>query len=245
MDWTYFYAEGMPFVKAYSWPHFAYLAACALLIALTVIFRKKLYAHRKGVAIAAAVISIFQQVVLLYGWNFAIAANYWEDGLPLHMCRVACISGVIFLFGKNHKVMDIMFSFGIFAMVSLFYPSGVYHFLHISGISYMINHILTVLIVLFAALCYDWRPSWKGFLRSVVAFTVFMPCAMIANAIIPKANYFYLTDRPFGFLMPIPLYIYAPFIYFFVIACFALIHFIVIELLKRFVKTKEKQELLV
>ncbi len=244
MNLEYFYAEGMPFVKAYSWPHLAYLAVCALLIFLTVYYRKVLFKHRERIAIIAECISIFQQVFLLYGWSFMVAANYWEDGLPLHMCRVACICGVIFLFNKNHKVMDIMFSFGIFALVSLFYPAGVYHFLHISGISYMINHILTVLIVLFAALCYDWRPSWKGFWRSVIAFSIFMPLTMTANAIIPKANYFYLTDRPFAFLMPIPLYIYAPFIYFFVIGCFALIHFIMIELIKRFVKTDRKQEVL-
>ncbi len=236
MNWEYFYAEGAPYVKAYSWPHLAYLSVCALLIFGIIYFRKQIAAKKETIGRVFLWISLFQQVVLLYGWNLFVANSFIEDGLPLHMCRVACIAGVIYLISKNNKIMDIMFSFGIFALVSLFYPSGVYHFLHMEGISYMINHILTVLIVIFAAICYGWCPSWQGFKRSVVVFTVFMPLTMIANAIIPDSNYFYLTERPFAFLMPIPLYIYAPFIYFFVIGCFALIHFIVIELVKRFAK---------
>lgn len=97
--------------------------------------------------------------------------------------------------------MDVIFHFSIYALISFFYPLDVHHFGHIGGISYMINHLVTVLIPVYAAIAYGWCPNWKSWARASAAFTVYLPVAVIANKL-TGGNYFYLVERPFWHSAP-------------------------------------------
>lgn len=116
--------------------------------------------------------------------------------MPLHLCRISSILTLVFLKTKNKKLLDIIFYFSLFAIGSLFYPKDVYHFMHINGISYMINHLITVAMPVFVYIAYDWRPSFKGLKSACLWFSIYLVFIYWLNPII-GGNYFYLVNRPF------------------------------------------------
>ncbi len=220
MDWSFFYSTQAPFVKMYSAEHVAYLVFCAAAVFWFIRSRNHICAHRRRTAKIFLGVMAFQQVFLLYGW-YALATDvFWSEGLPLHLCRVASLLTIVFLLTENTKVLDVVFYFSIFALISLFYPMNVYHFAHVSGLSYMINHLITVLIPIFGFVAYGWRPSWAGCRRAIIAFTVYFPAALVANAL-TGGNYFYMTDRPF--LKSIPLWLFASLAYLVTVAGFTIV----------------------
>lgn len=206
MDWSYFFAKDAPFVAPYSWPHIAFLAAAALIVFLFIKNRGAIRKNRDKVVRAFLLVLLFQQMVLLYGW-YAVATGFDPSvSLPLHICRVASLLTIVWLVTKRRVFLDIVCYFSVFALISLFYPKNVYHFAHMNGISYMVNHIVTVLIPIFGIVAYGWRPTWRSFRNAALAFLAYFAVALLLNALIPNANYFYQTDRPFWGAMPAPLF---------------------------------------
>ncbi len=185
-----------PFVQILGVSHLMYLAFC---IITTVLFIKNYRWVRKNSEILRRVffgLLAFQQVFLLYGWYFFATDVFLSEGLPLHMCRVASALTLVFLITKSTVALDVLSYFSIFALISLFYPLEVYNFTHISGFSYMINHIITVLIPIFAVIAFNWYPCWRSYRRAVIGFTIYFAVALAANYF-TGGNYFYQTSRPF------------------------------------------------
>ncbi len=190
-----------PFVELYSLEHILYLLFCFAAVYLLIRFRKGIREKRDTVSKIFLGILLFQQIFLLYGWYYLFHEDFLAEGLPLQMCRVSSLLTIFFLITKNTKFMDVVFYFSIYALISLFYPQEVYHFCHVNGLSYMINHLITVLMPIFGAIAYGWRPTWKSFFRACGAFTVYLPVAIIVNQF-TNGNYFYLERRPFFHDMP-------------------------------------------
>ena len=201
-----FYSADAPYVKLYSLEHVLYLLFCAAAVYMFVKKRSAVQANRDRIAKVLLGVLLFQQIFLLYGWYLLFSDDFLSEGLPLHLCRISSLLSVWYLIRKDNRVLDVIFYFSIYALTSLFYPMNVYHFAHINGISYMINHLLTVLIPVFGAIAYQWRPGWKGFLRAGCAFTAYLPCAIVANSL-TGGNYFYLNQRPFWNSLPAWMFI--------------------------------------
>ena len=191
-----FYSPDAPYVRIYSIEHVLYLLVCFAVVFLFVKNRETIREKRNAVAKVFLSILAFQQVFLLYGW-YALATDvFWSEGLPLQLCRISSLLTMWFLIKRDNRIMDVIFYFSIYALISLFYPLSVYNFVHVSGISYMINHLITVLIPIFGAIAFGWKPDWKSFRRAAAAFTMYLPLAILANRL-TGGNYFYLTQRPF------------------------------------------------
>ncbi len=206
MDMEYFYSENAPYVDVLSPPHLLYLLFCGVVIFHFVRSHKTIRQHREKVGKIMLGIILFQQIFLMYGWYLLTSSDLLKNALPLEMCRVSTILTIFFLITKDNRFMDVIFYFSIYALASLFYPKNVYHFLHVNGISYMINHLMTVLAPIFGAIAYGWKPSWKAFTRAAIAFTVFLPVVIVVNHF-TGGNYFYLVDRPFWSAMPAGLFV--------------------------------------
>ncbi len=196
MPLEYYYSENAPYVDVLSLPHLLYLAFCAVTIVLFVRNHKVIRKNRDRVGKVMLGIILFQQIFLMYGWYLLTSTDLLKNALPLEMCRVSSILTILFLITKDKRYMDVIFYFSIFALCSLFYPKNVYHFLHVNGLSYMINHLMTVLTPIFGAIAYGWRPSWKAFFRAAAAFSIFLPVVLVVNHF-TGGNYFYQVDRPF------------------------------------------------
>ncbi len=235
MQLDHYFAIDAPYVKILSAEHLLFLAACALIVALFIRFRKPIRLHRDRVGKVMLGIILFQQIFLMYGWYLFATDDLLRQALPLEMCRVSSILTILFLITKDKRFMDVIFYFSIFALCSLFYPKNVYHFAHINGVSYMINHLMTVLTPIFGVIAYDWRPSWKSFIRAGIAFSIFFPVVLVVNAL-TGGNYFYQVDRPFwNDMAP---WLFSTISYVGTMAGFALVTWVLTALLRRFEKAK-------
>ncbi len=196
MSLDYFVSPDAPYLKIYTLPHILYLLFCFSAVFFFIRYRKLIREKRVLVGKIILGIILFQQIFLMYGWYLLFEDELLANALPLEMCRISSILTILFLVTGNTGFMDVIFYFSIFALCSLFYPKNVYHFLHVNGVSYMINHLMTVLTPIFGAIAYGWKPGWKAFRRAAITFTVYLPVVIVVDQL-TGGNYFYLVDRPF------------------------------------------------
>ncbi len=162
MPLEHFYSENAPYVDVLSWPHIAYLLFCGVVIFHFVRSHKSIREHREKVGKIMLGIILFQQIFLMYGWYLLTASNLLKNALPLEMCRISTLLTIVFLITKDNRFMDVIFYFSIYALASLFCPKNVYHFLHVNGLSYMINHLMTVLTPHFWCHCLRLEAQLEG-----------------------------------------------------------------------------------
>ncbi len=230
------------FVKILGPTHLLYLAFCIFTVFMFIKNHTFIKKHKNKLCKIFFCTLLFQQIFLLYGWYAFATPVFLAEGLPLQLCRIASILTLVFLITKKEWVLNILCYFSVYALISLFYPLHVFNFTHISGISYMINHIITVLIPVFAVIAYNWYPSWKSYVHAVIAFTIYLPVAIIANYF-TGGNYFYQVDRPF--LHNVSSFVFAMLTYFITVGAYALLTYIVILLKKLYVKNKKSKSLTV
>jgi len=200
LDWRYFLAEDAPRVGIFSFAHIAYLVVCALTIALFVRYRKGVREKRDIIAKVLLGFLLFQQVAM-YVWYAVFTDKLITDGLPLHLCRISSLLTIFFLVKKDKRFVDVIAYFSIYALASLFYPMDQQHFLHLIGLTYMINHLMTILIPVYAVIAFDWRPSWHACKKSCIGFTVYFAVVLVVNHLV-GGNYFYQVNRPFFHSLP-------------------------------------------
>lgn len=180
------------FIKPFDLQHGIYLGIFLIVLFTLLLNHKRVSEKPEPVLRLTLIVSIAQQI-LLYGSYIAEGFN-WAEGLPLHISRVSSILGIIWLITKNNKVMDVLFYFGIFAYGSFLYPSRIHPITHPIGWSFLINHIITILLPILAVYATNWQPSKPALFKAMKYFLIYLAVAMIANAI-TGGNYFYMTKR--------------------------------------------------
>lgn len=233
MNLDYFISQDAPTIKPYSLGHIILLLCCFALAACLIIFRDFVRDHKKQFTTAYIIISLIQQIFLQYGWYAFCTDIFITDGLPLHLSRVSSIFLLIFMLTKNNKIADVAFYFSIYSMTALFYPMGVYHFLHINTLSFVINHVFALCFPIYIAIAYSWLPTWKSCFTSFFAFLGYLSLVLIVNRLL-GSNYFYLNDRPF--FNSLPLWIYLIICIAVTFAGFSLVTYIIELCVKRFGK---------
>ncbi len=202
-----FLSPDAAYVTPYGVAHTIYLIFCVVSVTLFIKNKDFIIIHKKLFKKIFLIALAIQQVFFLYGWYALCTPNFWSEGLPLQLCRVASVLTIVFLITENKIVLNVLSYFSVYALISLFYPLSVYNFTHISGLSYMINHLITVLIPIFAVMILGWYINWKSFMHATIGFSIYFPLAVLAN-LIPGSNYFYLIERPFWNDMPSALYMF-------------------------------------
>lgn len=202
---NFFWDQEVSYISLFDGHHIFYIVLMGILLLLMI-------THWRDVKLESAKIrkwilgfSIVQQV-LLYSWYFFEMGFDVAESLPLHISRISSILGIIFLFSKNFKVLDTLFYFGLFAYGSFFYPSRVYPAYHVMGLSFFVNHAITILLPIFAAIAYDWRSSLKAAYQSYGWFLIYFFFVYFLNPLI-DGNYFYLKYRPFFGHLPDSIYV--------------------------------------
>ena len=216
------WSQETEYIRPFRMDHLIYLLLFTAALASLILNRDRIRANRKWYSYGTLVLSILQQV-LLYSWYFLEMGFDLSESLPLHICRIASLLGIWYLLTKRSKVMDTMFYFGLYAYGSFLYPQRIYPVYHVIGISFIINHIITILLPWFAFIAYDWRPDFRGLIRSSVWFLIYFTFVYFLNPLI-DGNYFYLKYRPF--FQDWPDIIYVPFVLAFTLCSFAVAYFI-------------------
>lgn len=228
-----FWSEEVEFINIFDLNHLLYISILAVVLIILIVNKEKVKVSVKRIGNIILAVSILQQI-LLYSWYALETGFNISESLPLHICRISSLLGIYFLVTKNTKVVDTMFYFGLYAYGSFLYPSRVYPIYHAIGISFVINHLITILLPYFAYIAYNWRPDFKGFLRASKYFLIYFIFVYFLNPII-DGNYFYLKYRPF--FKEWSDYIYIPFI-----LCFTIFIFFIgyksVNLISKITKTE-------
>ncbi len=159
--------------------------------------------------------SIGQQVLLyssyLYLFDFSLG-----ESLPFHLSRISSILGIIYLLPKNKRVYTILCYLSLFALLSFAYPSRVYGVFHPIGISFVVNHVITLLLPFFGMIAYQHRLESKDRLRVfgyLIGYTAF---CLVLNPLV-DGNYFYLKHRPIFTNLLLPWYVLGMLVFSFVL----------------------------
>ncbi|MFD1851681.1 TIGR02206 family membrane protein [Oceanobacillus bengalensis] len=234
MSW---WSEDTAYIQILSIDHIIYLFILAISLAVLILYRNKVKRNRKQIAACFLILSILQQI-LLYSWYIFETGFDVSESLPLQICRISTLLGIWFLVTKNIKVLEIMFYFGLFAYGSFLYPSRIHPVYHVMGISFVVNHVITILLPYFGYIAYQWRPKFKGFLKAYLLFLVYFAFVYVLNPFI-DGNYFYLKYRPF--FNEWPNYIYVPVVLIVVFIGFYLA-FVVVRSAYRISSKQEKMD---
>ncbi|GAA5162154.1 TIGR02206 family membrane protein [Ornithinimicrobium tianjinense] len=186
--------------------HLIYATGLVLLAAALLGWRERVRAHAGQVRTVLLVVVVLQQLTL-YGFY---AATGWDnaESLPLHISRVSALLSLVYLATGSRRVMDVLFSFGLWAWASFAYPQNIQPVDNILGWSFFVNHAVTLLMPAFAWITTDWRPTVSGLRRALGWFAVYVAAAVVANAL-TGGNYFYQREKPLLPWLDQPYYLLA------------------------------------
>lgn len=202
---NYFWDQEVPYINLFDIHHNFYILLMGSLLILIITHFRYIHEHKETVRKFILWVSIIQQVAM-YSWYIFETGFDVSESLPLHISRISSLLGIIFLVTGNKKVLDTLFYFGLFAYGSFFYPSRVYPIYHIIGMSFFINHAITILLPIIAAIITDWRPTLPAAFKSYGWFLLYFIFVYFLNPLI-DGNYFYLKHRPFFDYLPDFIYV--------------------------------------
>jgi len=190
-----FTSSTAPYIKVFGPEHFFFLSVILVLVFIVVRYRHQLKSHERTLTKILLGFSLFQQI-LLYSWYAVFTGFDITKALPLHLCRISSLLGIYYLLSKKDTAMDLVFYYGLFAYASFIYPQAINAPYHLLGISYLINHAVTLLMPIIAWYAFGWRPKVGNLPLVIGIFLVYFAAAYVFNTLI-GGNYFYLTERPF------------------------------------------------
>lgn len=173
--------------------HLVYVAGLLLVAALLITQRARVRRHARTVRIVLVAVVVVQQLTL-YGFY---AATGWDnaESLPLHISRISALLGLAYLVTGSRRVMDVLFFFGLWAWASFSYPQHIQPVSNILGWSFFVNHVVTLLMPVFAWVTTGWLPSRAGLWRAFGWFVAYLGVAVVVNAL-TGGNYFYQREKP-------------------------------------------------
>lgn len=173
--------------------HLMYIALLVLTAALLIGRRRWVRDHARQVRIGVLITSVVQQT-LMYGVYVATGWG-WAEVLPLHISRVSALLCVVYLVTGSKRLMDVLFYFSLWAWFSFSYPQSISPITNLFGWSFLINHVITLLMPVLAWVTSDWRPSRSALGRAFAWMVAYSLVALAANAI-TGGDYFFQRSMP-------------------------------------------------
>lgn len=193
------------YIKIFRPDHLIFIAGLILIAVLFFHFRDPIRENRDLITRIILIVSLGQQI-LLYTSYFYIMKFDLGESLPFHISRINSILGIIYLVTKNKKIFSILPFFSMYAWTSFLYPARVYGMTHPLGISFFINHVVTLLLPFYAIHVFDERIVSRDKFKAFGWFVLYLGFVMIINPIV-DGNYFYLKHKPLLGFLPDPIYI--------------------------------------
>lgn len=186
------------YITIFNIDHLIYISGM-IVIAVTLFLNKNAAGqHRAVITVVILTVSIAQQILLYGSYYFVLGDSTGFDAaeaLPLHISRINSILGIIYLLTGNRKVFRALAMFGLFAWLSFLYPSQVYGVTHPIGISFFVNHVITLLLPFYGMIAYGEKIKTGDSLKVFPWFVLYVAAAYFTN-MLTGGNYFYLRDKP-------------------------------------------------
>ena len=190
------------FIQPFGPNHLLYIGIVIVIGILLFSNIKFVRKYRDQISLIVLIISLIQQCIL-YGSYLLFFKFDLSESMPLHISRINSILGIIYLATKNKQVIKILSFTGFFALLSFLYPSRVQGITHPLGVSFLVNHTITLLLPFFAMIAYDFRIQKSDKQLPFIFLMVYMMTVYFINPLV-NGNYFYLVMRPFAFLNGLP-----------------------------------------
>lgn len=83
----------------------------------------------------------------------------------------------------------------MFAWLSFLVPSNIEPITHPRGVSFLTNHVITLLLPFYGMIAYNYKVYASARKRVILLFLVYFVFVALFNPIV-NGNYFYLRDKP-------------------------------------------------
>jgi hypothetical integral membrane protein (TIGR02206 family) len=178
----------------------AHLAAVALIVAVSIALPLAVrgigsprLARRLAIGLAGVI--LVQKAI-----DFSLAVFVYGvapiQRLPLHICGVAAFLAVVALIGRDQRVVDILYYWGIAGgSQALLTPAMAVDFPHPLYVSFFIGHGLVILAVGHLMIVDRCRPSPRSLPR-VIAVTLPYAAAIGAFNAVFDTNFLYIARKP-------------------------------------------------
>lgn len=192
------------YIKLLGPNHIFYLSILFLLGLL--IYKKQdwIRQYRTYISWTLVLISFLQQAIL-YG-SYLKEGFPLDEALPLHISRINTLLGLVYLISRSRKLIPFLTYFSFFAWLSFIYPSRIEPISHIRGLSFLVNHLITVYLPFYAWIAYQDRIRPGDKTKAFLGFLAYLLVAFLVNLAV-DGNYFYMKHIPIFPQMPLWLYL--------------------------------------
>lgn len=184
----------MEYIQILGPNHLLYIAVLIFFTCLLFMNQSYVRDHRNTISKYIVTISILQQI-LLYGSYVLLGEFTLQESLPFHISRINTILGIIFLFTKSEKLFSFVAYFSVFAWLSFLVPSNIEPITHPRGVSFLTNHVITLLLPFYGMIAYNYNVQASARKSVIQWFLVYFVFVALFNPIV-NGNYFYLRDKP-------------------------------------------------
>lgn len=129
---------------------------------------------------------------------WAVTNGVWETAtyLPLHLCGVASILGMITLLTLSPKLIKLNYFIGIVpAFIALVTPDLLYDYQHFRFWKFFLHHMAipwtSLFLVLITPVRITWKSMWKAY-----GWLIVYACITAGFNLILNSNYMYLDSPP-------------------------------------------------
>lgn len=199
---AYFFGQGQEIeFKNFTLAHFLPIIIMAIIIYFIYRYREQLknYKYEKNIRMVMAFMLIICE--MSYYWRLigvpSLNPNPHEH-LPITVCGWAIICGSYLLVTKSQSMFDItyffVFSGTIFALatptvISYCGPTRFRYY------QFWLEHTLGFITIFYMMFVHGMRPNFKSMIKAFVALAIMGGIAIMANSMLPGANYLYVA-RP-------------------------------------------------
>ena len=199
---SYFFGAGETVeFRNFTFAHFLPILFMIGVIILIYKFRNQLrdYKHEDRIRLGLGLLLIITE--MSYFWRLvgieSLNANP-VDHLPITICGWAIIFSSFMVVSKSQSLFDIVYfwvfagsTFGLLTPTVITY-TGPTRFRYYQ---FWLEHISGFIVIFYMIFVHNFRPNWKSMLKSYILLIVLAIVAIVANNILPGANYLYVA-RP-------------------------------------------------
>lgn len=186
--------------------HLLYLSILFIFSLLLFLNPQSVKQHRKTITKTILVVSLLQQM-LLYGYFIIFDKFTLAESLPLHLSRITTLLIILYILLRKRVLFSLITYFSLFAWLSFLVPTDIQPITHPLGISFLINHVITVLIPFYIIIAYQIKIKSSDKYIAFASFIVYLMTVYFINPIL-GGNYFYLVQKPIFKTMSGPLYLF-------------------------------------
>ena len=197
---SYFFGAGEDVeFRYFSLAHIFPILFMTGVIALIIVYRNKIreFKHESKIRLALAFLLIITE--MSYFWRLvgveSLNANP-VDHLPITVCGWAIIFSSYLVVTKSQSLFDIVYfwvfagsTFGLLTPTVITYcgPTRFRYY------QFWLEHTLGFIVLFYMIFVHGMRPNFKSMIKSYIALIVLGVVAIIANTMLPGANYLFMA----------------------------------------------------